>query len=357
VGAANITALVTNPPKAAADLIGQVPGEERQALEQAAVAAARSLYPKLAEEVSDTIFYWDLSPRERAILPHLQDFLVWTRTRPSGQVREEDRWILSYPLFFNNTGARWPFWKLKEFVDTGQAVYHQPGVGFEVLGEGRVALRGAEPALLARLFPDAVFEAVPDKPGVMRMTRPIPAPAEPPPPSEKPVAPVPTPAALAPEQTVAPPDAEPKEPSPPPPPTEKPAAPAPRKKVVPVPGSLMTQSGGDPAMLKLAHDILLDLRGRRGMKLPGQGVPPLRLQRLFSGQVLDIGKAERWDVNYAHPLMKTMLGSALPDADKAAFMASLVYTAANRKLASVTDLDDVKFQQALADHLAEERAG
>ena len=110
-------------------------------------------------------------------------------------------------------------------------------------------------------------------------------------------------------------------------------------------------------MLKLAHGILLDLRGRRGMKLPGQGVPPLRLQRLFSGRLLDIGKAKRWDVNYAHPLMETMLGSTLLEADKAAYLASLVYTAANRELASMTDQDDVKFQQALADHVAEKRDG
>ena len=89
------------------------------------------------------------------------------------------------------------------------------------------------------------------------------------------------------------------------------------------------------------------------MKLPGQGVPSLRLQRVFSGRLRDVRKAKRWDVNYAHPLMEAMLGSALPDAEKAAFVASLVYTAANRELTSVTDQDDVKFQQALADRVAQ----
>ena len=181
------------------------------------------------------------------------------------------------------------------------------------------------------------------------MTKPVPAPAAQTSAAEKPVVPVP-----AQKQPVA----QPTPPSPEAPP-EQPADPvleelkSRRKKEKVVPGSLAAQTGGDPAILQLAHDILLNLRGRRGMKLPRQGVPPLRLQRVFSGRLLDIRKAERWEVNYAHPLMETMLGSALPDAEKAAFMASLVYTAANRELASMTDLDDVKFQQALADHVAQ----
>jgi len=109
----------------------------------------------------------------------------------------------------------------------------------------------------------------------------------------------------------------------------------------------------EPGVLHQAHHILLSLRGRRGMKLLGQSVPPLHLLRLFGDHLLDIRKTERWDLNYAHPLMETMLGSPLADAQKAAYLASLVYTAANRSLQSVTDQDDVKFQQALADHVTQ----
>ena len=89
------------------------------------------------------------------------------------------------------------------------------------------------------------------------------------------------------------------------------------------------------------------------MKFPGQSVPPLRVQRLLDGGLLDIRGEGRWDLNYAHPLMKAMLDSSLSESEKAAYVASLVYTAANRHLASVTDQDDVKFQEALADHLTE----
>jgi len=89
------------------------------------------------------------------------------------------------------------------------------------------------------------------------------------------------------------------------------------------------------------------------MKLLGQSVPPLRLQHLLDGGLLDIRGEERWDLNDAHPLTKAMLDSSLPDSEKSAYLASLVYTAANRDLASVTDQDDVEFQHALVDHLTE----
>ena len=87
------------------------------------------------------------------------------------------------------------------------------------------------------------------------------------------------------------------------------------------------------------------------MKLLGQSVPPLRLQHLLDGGLLDIRGEESWDLNAAHPLTKAMLDCSLPDSEKSAYLASVVYTAANRNLASVTDQDDVKFQQALADQI------
>ena len=339
VAAVDITKLVKNPLQAAGDLVELVPGEERQALEKAVLPAARSLYRKLAEEVSDTVFYWDLSPRERAILPHLQDFLVWRRARPSGQASEEGRWIEAYPLFFTNTGRRWSFSNLREFVDAGQAVFLQPGVDFEVMGEGRVALRGVDQAFLVRLFPDAVFEvvpdkpgieAVPDKPGVMRMTRPVPAPAEPPPLTEKPIVPVPAPAVPAPDQAIA--------------------QPAPPHPVTPP-----ALSGSE--MLDGAAELLEALRGRRGMKLIGARTPALRLAKGAGDQMLAVGKKNTWTVNETHPLVRTVGESGLPKAVQAAYLASLVYTSANRTLRRVTDQDDVKFQQALADHVAEKRDG
>src|SRR5439155_20274875 len=127
---------------------------------------------------------------------------------------------------------------------------------------------------------------------------------------------------------------------------------SPRQRTL-APDSSPANSGGDPRVLQLTHHILSKLCGRRGMKLSGQEVPVLRLQHLSDGGLLDIRGDEGWKLNDAHPLMKAMFDSSLSDAEKSAYLASLVYTAANRDLASVTDQDDVKFQQALADHLTE----
>jgi len=294
-----------------------------------------------------------LDERGRAILPHLQDFLLWERTRSSGEASEEDGWIESYPLFFTNTNRRWSFLTLRESIDAGQTLlFIAPGADVSV-GVGNVALRGVAPAYVSRLFPDSLCERVPDLPGVVRVTSPSQASASLPLLSEKEVMLAPTPAMAAQKQETKPLQPE----GPPPAPQKVPLEtaerePAPARRTE-TPHSLTTQSDGEPGVLKLAHNILAHLHGRPGLKLPGQSVPPLHLQRLPDGGLLDIRGEERWNLNDADPLMKAMLDSSLSDSEKSAYLASLVYTAANRDLSSVTDEDDVKFQQALAEHLTE----
>src|SRR5207249_11632942 len=153
LAAADITKLVEDP-EAADDLAEQVSKLDRRVLEIAALSVACSLYRRLAQEVSHKP-YEDLDERGRAILPHLQDFLLWERTRSSGEASEEDGWIESYPLFFTNTNRRWSFLTLRESIDAGQTLlFIAPGADVSV-GVGNVALRGVAPAYVSRLFPDS----------------------------------------------------------------------------------------------------------------------------------------------------------------------------------------------------------
>ena len=47
-----------------------------------------------------------------------------------------------------------------------------------------------------------------------------------------------------------------------------------------------------------------------------------------------------------------MLSTRLPAQTKAAYLSSIIFTAANRQLSQMTDQHDTNFQQALAEHLS-----
>lgn len=54
------------------------------------------------------------------------------------------------------------------------------------------------------------------------------------------------------------------------------------------------------------------------------------------------------------PLFATIAKSGLPDQEKAAYLASIGPSAQNRRRADFTDIEEARFQQALARHLAQE---
>ncbi len=135
----------------------------------------------------------------------------------------------------------------------------------------------------------------------------------------------------------------------------RPAA-TPRPAAPPPPRAHPTPPSKKPGVVDLGRQILTELRGRRGVKLLS-GMASLRLRPFSGGSLLDIGRAGIWSLNASHSMTQAVLGAPLPDSEKAAYLASFVYTAANRSLSYVTDLDDVKFQQALADHVTERRNG
>jgi hypothetical protein len=109
----------------------------------------------------------------------------------------------------------------------------------------------------------------------------------------------------------------------------------------------------EPEVVLRAREVLTLLHGKRGMKMIGAKGPAAKGKRSSGNRLLDIGRSDVWNMDMNHPLAQEALQAPLPKEQKAAYLASLLYTRANRMLHQVTDLDDVKFQQALADHLVE----
>ena len=113
----------------------------------------------------------------------------------------------------------------------------------------------------------------------------------------------------------------------------------------------------EPEVVLRAREVLTLLHGKRGMKLLDAKGPTIKGKRSSGDRLLAIGRSDVWNMDMNHPLAQEALQAPLPKEHKAAYLASLLYTRANRILHQVTDLDDVKFQQALADHLSEKRDG
>lgn len=102
-------------------------------------------------------------------------------------------------------------------------------------------------------------------------------------------------------------------------------------------------------VLEAAFRLLAGLSGRKGLKLPRHELSDLRLGRGFEGALLI--EEGTWTLNSDAALVKAVLGSGLSPEDQGAYLASVAYTASNRLKNIVTDLDDIRFQEALADTL------
>ncbi|MBI4677060.1 MAG: hypothetical protein HY748_05705 [Elusimicrobia bacterium] len=105
----------------------------------------------------------------------------------------------------------------------------------------------------------------------------------------------------------------------------------------------------EPANLAALRRVLKQVKGLRGMMvLPG--AVEWREESFNEPVLLDDSRTV--GVSRGHPLVKAIVESGLDDARQAYYLASLVFTSANRSLSNVTDLDDVKFHESLADLLA-----
>jgi hypothetical protein len=102
-------------------------------------------------------------------------------------------------------------------------------------------------------------------------------------------------------------------------------------------------------VVEAAFRLLAGLSGRKGLKLPRHELSDLRLDNGFDGTLLIQEGA--WTLNSDDALVKAILASSLSDDEQSAYLASVAYTASNRLKNVVTDLDDIRFQEALADTL------
>lgn len=102
-------------------------------------------------------------------------------------------------------------------------------------------------------------------------------------------------------------------------------------------------------VLEAAFRLLSGLSGRKGLKLPRREISDLRLDRGFDG-TLRIEEGS-WTLNTDDALVKAVLNSELSAEEQGAYLASVAYTASNRLKNVVTDMDDIRFQEALADTL------
>lgn len=110
----------------------------------------------------------------------------------------------------------------------------------------------------------------------------------------------------------------------------------------------------DRAVSRLA-DIFDGVRAERGVD-PAACPPADALGFAEDGRGLIRGLREGdWHINVKHPMVRQVLESGLSPESQAEYLASMVYTEANRAMKNVTDEEDAAFQEALARRLVEER--
>ncbi|MBI4423922.1 MAG: hypothetical protein HY554_09360 [Elusimicrobia bacterium] len=126
--------------------------------------------------------------------------------------------------------------------------------------------------------------------------------------------------------------------------------PPPRPEIVETPAP-PKEPEAEPETVARARYVLRHLRGRRGIKVRNTALK-LAAEADTEAPPLRIAPSGAWVLQPYNPLVLAILGSDLAPVDQAAYLASLLYTAANREAAELSDQDDVKFQQALADFVA-----
>jgi len=102
-------------------------------------------------------------------------------------------------------------------------------------------------------------------------------------------------------------------------------------------------------VVEAAFVLLSGLSGRKGLKLPRHELSDLRLDNGFDGTLLI--QEGTWTLNSDDALVRAVLDSSLSTEEQSAYLASVAYTASNRLKNLVSDLDDIRFHEALADTL------
>ncbi|MBI3299391.1 MAG: hypothetical protein HYZ75_14585 [Elusimicrobia bacterium] len=84
-----------------------------------------------------------------------------------------------------------------------------------------------------------------------------------------------------------------------------------------------------------------------------RGGPGPRPVRGDGRRVMSYPNPGSWTVDLTHPAVERVLGSGLPVEVQGAYLASVLYSAANRLMTRVTDADEQLFVAALAGRLVD----
>ncbi|MBI5624139.1 MAG: hypothetical protein HY924_10195 [Elusimicrobia bacterium] len=105
----------------------------------------------------------------------------------------------------------------------------------------------------------------------------------------------------------------------------------------------------EPPALAVLRRVLKRVRGRRGVKI----LPAKPVWRDEGGaQLVLLDEHERLGISTRHLMARAVADSGLDEARQGYYLASLVFTSVNRMLGDITDLDDVRFHESLAELLA-----
>ncbi len=97
---------------------------------------------------------------------------------------------------------------------------------------------------------------------------------------------------------------------------------------------VLSRVGGQPSFWRQAESLTaVRGEGRKVMSYPNPG---------------------DWTLDTAHPALQLILGSGLPEDVQGAYLASVIFSAANMMMARVTDEQDYAFEAALAERLAKD---
>ena len=108
---------------------------------------------------------------------------------------------------------------------------------------------------------------------------------------------------------------------------------------------------GPPVGSAALKELLDRLLGRRGIRLTSAASQRVAFAREKGGPVAAMAADGGLEVNAEHPMVAAILRAKLSEGQRAAYLATVVFTALNRLARGITDSDDAKFQQALAEDL------
>ena len=102
----------------------------------------------------------------------------------------------------------------------------------------------------------------------------------------------------------------------------------------------------------IVQNIFEQTRVRRGLRINARAVQTIKpLAYPLRTELLPAIHYDHWTFNPAHPMIQSVLQSNLAPVSQASYLASLIYSAANRTQSDVTDDEDVAFQEALVECL------